>query len=155
MIKKSEVLNSGHWEKLLDAEQDLAVTKDKKRKRKTQNIALRARNDIKKYRVELEGLPKPGVNVKSKALEYLNNWDKSFYFMAKYADSRDVEDFGSSTRYYKMVDSSLQEILCLIGVGSAPLAQVRSQAPAPSVVDHQVVREIIREKQIIIKVRCR
>lgn len=157
LIEKSENLNSNHWEKLLDAEQDLAQTNDKKRKRTMQNIALRARNDIKKYKTQLNKLSTPAANVKSKTVEYLNNWDKSFYFMAKFADSQDIQDFGASTKYYKMLDSSLQEILGSLGKGSNPQTQTLPQSTPPFVVGHQIIREkeIIREKQVTIKVRCR
>jgi len=77
--------------------------------------------------------------------------------MAKYTDSRDTEDFGSSTKFYKMVDKSLQEILGLLGIGTTPQTQVAPHSTSPSVVGHHIIREkeIIREKQVIIKVRCR
>jgi hypothetical protein len=156
LIEKSEILNDNHWDKIMEAEQDLAQVNDKKRRRNLQNIALKARNDIKKFRSELENLLVLDKNIKLRTQEYLSNWDKSFYFMAKYADSRNIKDFGSATNYYKMINMNLQEILGLLGIGNPPEKQIAAQTPQLAA-NHHVIREkeIIREKQVIIKVRCR
>lgn len=160
IIEKSEQLQD-HWQNIMEAEQaGFEPNGSHLQSDRIQSIAAQARNDVKKFRTELAGLE--GSHdldaVKVKCSTYLDNWDSFFYHMAKYEGSGDLDDFGAATRAYKAVDVSLLGILEMLGVGSVKRAEVSTypQAQQPRAVrPHQVrEKEIIREKEVIVKVRC-
>lgn len=160
LIEKSEQLQ-GHWQNILEAEQaGFRADGSYLQSDRIRSIAAQARNDVRGYRNELAGLKlSQDFNaVKGKCGTYLDNWGRFFHYMAKYDESGNLDDLGSATRSYKAVDISLSGILAALGLGSANSAEASMypQATQPLAINtHQVrEKEIIREKEVIAKVKC-
>jgi len=86
-------------------------------------------------------------------------WDSFFYCMAKFGASGNVDDFGEATRHYKAVELGLSEINRILGVApirkeETPIYEEPSQ-PKPEGPAPVREKEIIREKEVIVKIRCR
>lgn len=159
IIEKSDYLNKNHWTNMMNAQQaGFRPDGSHLQSDRIQSIAKQARNDIKKYKTELGNfkLPDDLGAVKTKVGTYLDNWDKSFYYMAKYDTSRDLDDLGAATQSYKAVDAGLSELVEMLGLepikrSEPPTYPQAQQQPA---VRPHAVKEIIREKEVIIKIRC-
>jgi hypothetical protein len=159
-VNASDNLNAKHWNKIMEAEQATVDSDKSVRARTLQRIAVDARNDIRKYRAELAMLAVPNdvEAAKAKSATVLDNWDNFFYYMAKYAGSGSVDDFGEATRHYKAVELGISETNALLGVAPAAKEQpppheepyrLQPEGPHPA-----KEREIIREKEVIVKIRC-
>jgi hypothetical protein len=157
IIEKTDCLNV-HWQNIIDAEQGgYNPNGSHLYSNEIQRIAKQARLDIRNYRSKLSGFNLSGElgAVKVKCGTFLDNWDGFFYYMDKYSRSENVDDFGAATRSYKAVDGVLSEILALLGLKS-------TQADQPSIYpqsEQQPVgtikeKEIIRMKEVIVKVKC-
>lgn len=160
LIETSEQLN-GHWQDIMEAEQaGFKPEGSHLQSDRIQSIAAQARSNVRRYRSELAGLKlSQGLNaVKGKCDTCLDNWDSFFYYMAKYDTSGDLDDLGSATRSYKAVDVGLSGILAALGLASAKGEEASMYPQAqqlPAVSTHQVrEKEIIREKEVIVKVKC-
>ena len=160
IIEKSVQLQ-GYWQNVMEAEQaGFRPNGSHLQSDRIQSIATQARNNVKKFRTELAGLEVSydldGVKVKCGT--YLDNWDIFFYNMAKYDVSGNIDDFGVATRAYKAVDVSLSEILEMLGVGPAKRVEgsMYLQSQQPRAISPRQVREreIIREKEVIVKAKC-
>ena len=156
----SETLNAKHLNKIIEAEQVTVQSDQSTRARTLQNIAADARNDIKKFRAELSMcvVPVDTDAARTRCTTYLDNWDNFFYYMAKFGASHNVEDFGEATRHYKAVELGLSEINGMLGVASTqkvetPIFETRSHTQIESQ-NHAREKEIIREKEVIVKIRC-
>lgn len=160
LIENSERLDA-QWQTIMEAEQaGFRSDGSHLQSDRIQNISAQARNDIKRCRNELAGLKlsQDLDAVKENCGTYLDNWDRFFYYMAKYDRSGDLDDFRSATQSYKAVDVGLTGILAVLGLGSAKgeEAPMYSQAQRlPAVSPRQVrEKEIIREKEVVVKVKC-
>ncbi len=157
IIEKSQYLNQTHWDRMMNAEQSTTLSDKATRARSLQTIAVQARNDIKKFRTELNNL-NVSVDlggVKAKCGLYLDEWDGFFYYMAKFGASGNVDDMGVATRHYKAVDATLQEILVLLGLKTEETQPAQDVVPSSSESAIPVrEKEIIKEKEVIVKIRC-
>lgn len=158
IIEKADCLNA-HWEDIMAAEQGgFNPDGSHLQSARIQGIAKQARLDITNYRRELSrfGLSAELAAVNAKCGTFLDNWDSFFQYMDKYSRSENVDDFGAATQSYKAVDGVLSEILALLGVkstqsdGSSSFPQAVQQSNVGAVRE----REIIRMKEVIVKVRC-
>jgi hypothetical protein len=156
----SEILNAKHWSKIMDAEQATVESDRSTRARTLQSAAADARNDIKRFRTELSAYAVPADTsaAKTRCTTYLDSWDNFFYHMAKFGVSGNVDDFGEATRHYKAVELGLSEVNRMLGLApiqkeEPPLyekpSQPQSESPNPV-----REKEIIREKEVIVKIRC-
>lgn len=158
IIDKTDYLN-GHWSNIMDAEQGgFRADGSHLQSDRIQSIAKQARYAINKFRAELASLRLPidlGA-VKTKCGIYLDNWDNFFYYMSKYDKSGVLDDFGTATRSYNAVDTGLSEILESLGLKTIR----QSESPAPSQMRQPPAsqaakeKEIIRVKEVLVKVRC-
>lgn len=160
LIEKSEQLD-GHWQDIMEAEQTgFKPDGSHLQSDRIQSITAQARNDIKRFRTELAGLQVSQHLdvVKEKCGTYLDDWDSFFNHMSKYDRSGDLDDLGVATRAYKAVDVIFSGILEALGLGSVKPAEASmySQTQQPPAVSLRQVRkkEIIREKEVIVKVKC-
>ena len=162
LTAKSEVLNDKYWSSMMAADEETANSKRQDRSRRMQGVALQARNEIKRFRNELvrtSDLNTPS-GFKSRCSVYFDNWEGFFYFMAKYGAEGNLDDLGSATRHYKAVDRDLHELNKMLGVHGEDEAVQEVNEEVGGVEDDSRVqhapkeREIIREKEVIIKIRC-
>lgn len=147
----------------MKAEQETTGGNKMVRARRMENCALQARNDIKRFKAEMNNMVVSAELqvVKAKYGTYLDTWDNCFYYMARYGASGNVEDLGTATRFYKAVGSGFREIGGLLhGEPRRDWPLTRTGTPPqqgqPLQQGMQVIREkeIIREKEVIIKIRC-
>jgi len=159
-LNTSQTLNERYWNKIMDAEQATIELDKSSRARIIQSIAADARSETRRLKTELVTFAVPAnVNAaKSRSNAYLDNWDNFFYYMAKYSGTGNIEDFGEASRQYKAVELGLSEINSLLGVPpvekTEPHFYKEPSKPRPD--DGYPVREkeIIREKEVIVKIRC-
>lgn len=159
IIEKSEHLNI-HWQNIMEAEQGgFRPNGSYLQSDRIQGITAQARSDIQEFRTEIANfeIPNKLSVIKAKYATYLDNWDNFFRYMAKYDTSGDLDDLGAATKSYKAVDVDLSEILQQLGLKpkhAQAHAYPQAQGP-PTVSLHQVKEKgIVREKEVIIKVRC-
>jgi rubrerythrin len=83
--------------------------------------------------------------------------------MAKYGSTGNLDDLGSATRHYQAVDKDLHELNRMLGVyGEEEAVEdvTEEAAEVEKEVEEDIKRrgprekEIIREKEVIIKIRC-
>jgi len=160
IINRSEHLDD-HWQNTMEGEQaGFRSDGSHLQSDKIQNIAAQARNDIRKFRSELAGLEVSQASeaARMKCSTYLDNWDSFFYHMSKYDSSGELEELETATRAYKAVDVMLSGILQTLGLGSVERGEPFGypQVQQSSTVSTRQVREkeIIREKEVIVKVKC-
>ncbi len=151
---------------MMAADQETMNSKKQDRSRRMQGVALQARNEIKHFRNELAKTSVSNVpsGFRSRCNVYLDNWDNFFYYMAKYGETGNLDEFGSATRQYEAVSRDLHELNRMLGVhGEDEMVQNvaeeagrgRQATEEPSKIQHAPrEREIIREKEVIIKIRC-
>jgi len=147
----------------MKADQETTDGNKMARARRMGNCALQARNDIKRFKAEMNNMVVPAElqGVKTKYSAHLDTWDNSFYYMAKYGASGNLEDLGTATRFYKAVELGFREISGLLRgeprqSWPLPRTAAPSQQGQPTQQGMQVIREkeIIREKEVIVKIRC-
>lgn len=166
LTAKSEILNNKYWSDMMAADQETTYSKKQDRSRRMQGVALQARNEIKRFGNELEKVSVISApsGFKSRCRIYFDNWDNSFYYMAKYGETGNLDEFGSATRHYEAVSKDLHELNMMLGIhGEEETLQRVTEEPIESqhaskeaIKSQQAAREkeIIREKEVIIKIRC-
>jgi len=159
-LNTSQTLNERYWNKIMDAEQATIELDKSSRARIIQSIAADARSDIKRFRSELAtfAIPADANAAKSRCNAYLDNWENFFYYMAKYSGTGNIEDFGEASRQYKAVELGLSEINSRLGLTPAEKTEPHSyKEPSQPQSDNSYPvreKEIIREKEVIVKIRC-
>ena len=157
IVQRSEYLNETHWNKIMNAEQETVSSSPSERTTTIQRISTEARKDISRFKTELDqSTISPELHeTRTRCRSYLENWDRFFYYMAIYGSSGNVDDFGMATRSYQTVDKELGEILRTLGISVIPkvngtpvLGAGKEQAQL------SIQREIIREKEVVVKIRC-
>lgn len=165
LTTRSEVLNNKYWSAMMAADQETVNSKKQDRTRRMQGVALQARNELKRFRAELERASVSNMpsGFKNRCSVYFDNWDSSFYFMAKYGATGSPDDLGSATRHYQSVDRDLHELNRMLGVYgeeeaveevTEEEAEVEEEVEEDSKARGPREKEIIREKEVIIKIRC-
>lgn len=158
IIEKADCLNT-HWQNIMDAEQG-GINPDGSHlySDQMQRIAEQARLDIQNCRSELSrfGLSAELGAVKAKCGTFFDNWDSFFYYMDNYSRSENLDDFGAATQSYKAVDAVLSEMLSLLGLESAQAGQsfLYPQSAQNPNIGTIKEKEIIRMKEVIVKVKC-
>jgi len=125
-----------------------------------QNMAGQARNDVKKMRAELAtfDVPSDVSTLKTKCTHCLDYWDSFFHYMARWGAYGKVEDFGEASKQHEVLENTVSDILVLLGVKTAEWKNTFKQAETEQ--EHLGTqqptreREIIREKEVIVKIRC-
>ena len=157
VVSVSEILQNKHWISAMNAEQETVDAKREVRSRRIQGVTMQARNDIKRFRNELYQIASSNdfQGFRSKCSLYLDKWDNFFYYLARYGVTGNLDDFGAATRYYNAVSTDLTELNKLLGIGGeestvqeAEQQQTSGNLPSPR------EKEIIREKEVIVKIRC-
>lgn len=160
LIQASEYLNETHWNKIMQADSDTAWQDRPARAHSMQGIVAKARNDVKRFKTELGSFVVSAdlAAAKAKCSTYLDNWDNFFYYMAKWSASGNVDDLGVATRHYKAVDVGLSEIRRMLDIEYVGGQEVdaRQEQLQPRTEQSRPVKEkeIIREKEVIVKIRC-
>lgn len=134
--------------KMREAEQSTAWEDKETRNRALQSVATQARDDILKFRTELEefSVPSELESAVTKCNAYLDNLGNYFYSIAS-------QDFGAAKRYLEAAETGFSPIFYeVLGLEGGKKAESEGLPPPPSAAP--TVKEIIREKEVIIKVRC-
>jgi len=159
-LNTSQTLNERYWIKIMDAEQATVKLDKVSRAHTVQSIAADARSEIKRFRTELAtfAVTADANAAKSRCNAYLDNWESFFYYMAKYGGTGNVEDFGEASRQYKAVELGLSEINSSLGLPpvekTEPHFHEGPSRPQPDSSYPVREKEIIREKEVIVKIRC-
>jgi hypothetical protein len=158
ILKKSDYLNA-QWEYLMQAEQaGCNPDGSYKQSNRIQSIANKARQAILKNKNELSNLNLSGslYQVKIECNNFLDKWDFFFYYMSKYAKSRDLVDLETATKSYSAVDLILSKICSLLGCKSQKISDTQTPSLTIQQATFSSVREkqIIRTKEVIVKIKC-
>jgi hypothetical protein len=159
-LNTSQTLNERYWNKIVDAEQATIKLDKASRARIVQSIAADARSEIKRFRTELAtfAVLADANAAKSRCDTYLDSWENFFYYMAKYSRTGNIEDFGEASRQYKAVELGLSEINSMLGLPpvekTEPHFYGEPSQPQPDNSYPVREKEIIREKEVIVKIRC-
>ncbi len=134
--------------KMREADRSTALEDKETRNRALQGVAMQARDDILKFRMELEEFSMPsGLEwAVPKCNAYLDTLGNYFYSVA-------AQDYGAATRYFEAAEAAFSPIFNnVLDLEGRKEAEAQGPPPPPSTTP--TVKEIIREKEVIVKVRC-